>query len=441
MIFSLDVRRARKGDCLLLHYGTSARPALAMIDGGPASVYKPHLKPRLLEIRKKRKLPAGKPLPVDLLMVSHVDDDHIQGILDLTREEIERKSARQPRLLNVLGFWHNSFDALIGHTPDELTATFTAGLGAAAAGGGGLPDDAVDAVEEASEVEPEERTEVVRSGLKVLASIAQGHRLRLDAEALGFPLNPEFDGKLVMARKGAGAIDVPGGLKLTVAGPMQPELTALHKKHQDWLRDLKAKGKKPEDALAAYVDKSVPNLSSIVVLAEAEGKRMLLTGDARGDKVLKGLELVGLLKRRGKMKVDVLKVPHHGSAANLADDFFKRVVATHYVFSGDGEHGNPEREALEMLFRARKKEPFVVHLTYPIDELDAERKRDWEEAQARDRGRQAKNPAAKVRPDWSHETQSLGAFIEKTGLAPGQEIRIVPKTGPHVIDLLDPVGY
>ena len=53
------------------------------------------------------------------------------------------------------------------------------------------------------------------------------------------------------------------------------------------------------------------------------------------------------------MHVDVLKVPHHGSSNNLDDDFFERIIADHYVFSGDGEHGNPERETLEMLFKAR----------------------------------------------------------------------------------------
>ena len=51
MIFSLDVRRARKGDCLLLHFGTADKPGLVVIDGGPKGVYEPHLKPRLLEIR------------------------------------------------------------------------------------------------------------------------------------------------------------------------------------------------------------------------------------------------------------------------------------------------------------------------------------------------------------------------------------------------------
>ena len=53
------------------------------------------------------------------------------------------------------------------------------------------------------------------------------------------------------------------------------------------------------------------------------------------------------------MHVDLLKVPHHGSANNLDDDFFERITADHYVFSGNGEHGNPERETLEMLFDAR----------------------------------------------------------------------------------------
>jgi len=57
-----------------------------MIDGGPRGVYGAQLKPRLQAIRKARGLEANKPLDVDLLMVSHVDGDHIQGILDLTKE-------------------------------------------------------------------------------------------------------------------------------------------------------------------------------------------------------------------------------------------------------------------------------------------------------------------------------------------------------------------
>lgn len=433
MIFSLEVRRARKGDCLLLHYGSKDKPSLAVIDGGPSSVYGPHLKPRLEEIREARS--PGNPLPVDLLMISHVDDDHIRGILDLTREDIQAMDAYQPRLVKVLDFWHNSFDAIIGHKPAELTAAFTSQFGPAAAAGGGMSDAAEGQVEEKSPEEPE----VVQSGLKVLASIEQGFRLRLQADKLGYPLNPEFDGELILATEESEAVDMGGGLQFTVAGPMQPELLQLHKKHTEWLRKLKDQGMSPPEALAAYVDKSVPNLSSIVVLAEVGRKRMLLTGDARGDKILEGLELVGLLEEGGTMEVDVLKVPHHGSANNLDDEFFERIIAEHYVFSGNGEHGNPERKALEMLFAARGQEPLVVHLTYPVDEIDGERKKDWQKQQSREKARKLKNPSANVRPNWSAKKYGLVEFLGELKLAQGQLLNIVDEDAPHVINLLDPV--
>jgi len=425
MIFSLDVCRARKGDCLLLHFGSKDEPGIVMIDGGPSAVYGPHLKPRLMQIREARKLDNRTPLPVDLLMVSHVDDDHIQGILDLTREMIATKQAP---LLRVLSFWHNSFDDIIGQDPAELTAAVTAQFGAASLNGG-LPADAG--------VDSGESDEVICGSLKVLASIEQGHRLRGDAESLGFPRNPEFDGKLILAAKKA--VPVAEGLSFVVAGPMKPELKELQKKHDQWLKTLKDKS--PAESLAAYVDKSVTNLSSIVVLAEFGGKTILLTGDARGDKILQGLELVGALRKGGSMRVDVLKVPHHGSSNNLDLGFFERITASHYVFSGDGEHGNPERETMAMLFTARGAEPFEIHLTYPIAEIDAARKADWEKEQAKEKKRKAKGSKQPVRENWSAAKHSLAAFFEKTRLAEGQGIHTVDTKKPHVINLLDRLGY
>ena len=50
-------------------------------------------------------------------MVSHVDDDHIKGILDLTKEQ----RAKNPDVrLEVTSLWHNSFDDLLKTRPDEL---------------------------------------------------------------------------------------------------------------------------------------------------------------------------------------------------------------------------------------------------------------------------------------------------------------------------------
>jgi hypothetical protein len=434
MIFSLEVRRARKGDCLLLHFGSNDDPGLIIIDGGPKSVYKPHLKPRLEQIRTARGLSNQDSLPVDLLMVSHVDDDHIQGILDLTKELVEAQDERKPQLLRVLSFWHNSFDDIIDTKPEELTAAFRSQFGAAAVSGE-LPADAtIEVDDDAAEL----TEEIVIDNLKVLASIEQGYRLRIDAEKLDFPRNPEFDGKLIIATKDTESIDMGRGLTFTVAGPMKPEVEALRKKHDEWLRKLEEQGKSPPAALAAYVDKSVPNLSSLVLLAEAGGKRMLLTGDARGDKILKGLQLVGLLGGSDKstMHVDLLKVPHHGSSNNLERNFFKRITADHYVFSGNGEHGNPEREALKMLYDARGSAKFTVHLTYPVKDIDEGRRDDWKKEQNKEKNRKKKKPTTKVRPNWSPKIHCLEALFADRRV-PGGNISIVDPDTPHVIDLLD----
>jgi metallo-beta-lactamase superfamily protein len=417
MIFSLDVRRARKGDCLILHYGTKVKPGLVLIDGGPAQVYGPQLKPRLEEIRKARRLAEGEPLTVDLLMVSHIDDDHINGILELTHELVDAKAARRPQPFKVLNFWHNTFDDIIAGNPDELVASVKASFGAASLAG--EPDT--------EGLDPQTA--------KVLASVGQGLRLRDDARALGLRINSEFELKLVKA-SARRPKDLPGGLRLTVAGPMEDELLALQKEHADFLK----KAEKNKEAVASFTDSSVANLSSIVVLAEANGKRILLTGDARGDKILLGLEKVGLLSPDGKMKVDILKMPHHGSDRNMERIFLERVVADHYVFSGDGEHGNPERSTFQMLRDARQDNSFLIHLTYPLEEIDAGRKEDWKKEQTKEKARKIKNPRTQVRPNWSEKNNSLRTFFaDNPKLA--KKVTFVEKGKAHVIDLLDKVGF
>jgi hypothetical protein len=428
MLLSLDVIRAKEGDCLILHYGPKDKPRLALIDGGQSGVYQDFLKVRLQQVKDARGIGQNKQLPINLLMVSHMDDDHIVGILDLTRDLIQD----DPTFARVLGFWHNSFENIIGEVPEQLTAAFTAQV-AAASLEGSPPDLNLD-------VDLDDK--VLVPSLKLLASIKKGAKLRKDIiDGLGSELNVNFGGALIAAEENAEAVDVGGGLKFTVVGPMLPELKRLHAEHQAWLRGLAKDGKTPEEVLAAYADKSPTNLSSIVVLAEAEGKRILFTGDALGNKIMEGLELVGLIDKGGSLHVDILKVQHHGSSNNADVDFFQRITADHYVFSGNGDYGNPERETLDMLLRGRGEEDeYTIHLTYPVSEIDAAREATWEQAQASDRKKQLKNPNKEVRPDWSPEKQSLRAFF-KEHKEFAKRLSIVEDGEPHVIDLLDEVGF
>jgi glyoxylase-like metal-dependent hydrolase (beta-lactamase superfamily II) len=428
MLFSLDVIRAGEGDCSILHYGSKDDPRLVLIDGGPSGIYTDFLKVRLQQIKDERGIGATEQLPIKLLMVSHMDDDHLLGILDLTRDLIQD----DPTFAWVQSFWHNSFTNNIGDVPPQLTASFTASF--TASPGGVMPDLPLDVDRNEKEI---------TASLKLLASVKNGAKLRRDInnDRLRTELNPQFGGDLIMADEDTKALNIGNGLKFTVVGPMRRELERLHAKHQRWLVEMERDGKTGDDVLADYVDKSETNLSSIVVLAEAEGKRILFTGDALGNKVMKGMELVGLIDEGGSMHVDVLKVPHHGSDRNAALNFYQRITADHYIYSGDGQHGNPERQSFEWLLEARgEDDEYTIHLTYPISEIDVAREADWQAKQTEDRRRKLTNPSKVVRPDWSPEEQSLRAFF-KAHPKLARKRSIVALGEPHVIDLLEKLGF
>jgi beta-lactamase superfamily II metal-dependent hydrolase len=239
---------------------------------------------------------------------------------------------------------------------------------------------------------------------------------------------------LIVATPGSKAVDMGNGLKFTVVGPMLPAVEKLQTEYRKWLKKNPKAQRTTASALAALADDSPTNLSSIVVLAEANGKKVLFTGDALGEKILEGLELVGLVKKGESLRVDVLKVPHHGSDRNVTPEFFERVVADDYVFSGNGENGNPERATLEMLAAARGDADYRIHLTYPVDEIDVERQKDWNTKRDDEIKQRKTKPAKKVRPEWSDVENSLAAFLDDNPSV-HEKVLIVEKGTPHTIDL------
>ncbi len=147
-----------------------------------------------------------------------------------------------------------------------------------------------------------------------------------------------------MAQNKRVTFSLADGLKFHIVAPSLKRLEALH---ADWEKHVK---KNPTDAkVAAFADRSVANLSSIVVVADLEGKTMLLTGDARGDDILAGLTDAGFIAsaKKGKAHFDVIKMPHHGSSRNMTLDFLRRIAADHYVISANGEHDNPDAETVD----------------------------------------------------------------------------------------------
>ena len=345
-VFTLEALQAAHGDSLILHYGPLNKPRFIVIDGGPKGIFKLSLAPRLKAIQAAR---GGGVLEIRMLMVSHIDDDHITGVLDLTKmlRELDDSGTQLP--YDILTLWHNSFDDIAG----KVSASVGAQLFASAKPK--TPD-----------------------GAAIVASVAQGRQLRLDADALGLNMNTGFDDMLLF-KKASPSLNIGSDLKFTVLGPRQAELDALNKKWDKEVQALLAKKKKKKgqgggselgaadlQALAAeFVDNSIHNLSSVVVLAEFDGKRMLLTGDARGDFILESLREANLLKN-GKISIDIFKVPHHGSVRNAAAELFETIVADHYVFSADGRDGNPDPPTFDLIFKARPTGKYHLWLTNDV---------------------------------------------------------------------------
>jgi len=323
-MFSLEAIKAKHGDCLLLHWGSGNNHKVALIDGGPDTVYTKFLKPRLKQLVEER----GKG-ELDLTMVSHVDDDHINGILALARDIQEGDAPVDIGLL-----WHNSLEGLLD---EKITDGGTAQVTAAA--------NAVRAKSKDVWMQ------------QVLASVPQGQELFVFAKQhrISDTMNRPFS-PLIICRPNQKTEKI-AGLSVTVIAPAAAEVEALRKK---W-KQLRKKG-----ITAAFDDRSVYNLSSIVVLCEFETKRVLLTGDARGDKILKGLETKRLLKN-GKIHVDLLKIPHHGSQHNLTKKFFQQVTADIYVVSGDNvKFPNPHKDTMQWLADARGDDDYTIYCTYPL---------------------------------------------------------------------------
>jgi hypothetical protein len=103
------------------------------------------------------------------------------------------------------------------------------------------------------------------------------------------------------------------------------------------------------------MDKSIPNLASIMFLLETESRKILFTGDGLGHDIVDMLAKNKMLDKDGKIYIDVLKVPHHGSDRNSSLQFFDTVSAKYYIISANGRDDNPSYSTLKWIIESGKK--------------------------------------------------------------------------------------
>lgn len=357
-MFRLEMLPARCGDCLLLEYGPPGASRLVVIDGGlgeTAAV----LWNRLEGLRHER---GAETLEIELLVVTHIDNDHIVGIIELLE-------AAHPTL-KIHDIWFNGRPQLMG---------LPAAGSVAEHGGTGLPGDLLGGADAG--------TSSAAAALPTPADLLgprQGDALSglLAARKLPWNAHPLWQGRAIMVSEQAAlpTITLGGGLQLTVLGPTFPR---LYKLCQGWLDVLGGSdeapaasgGTGPADLLgrgdtwppswqdAVSGDTSAANGSSIMLLAEHAGRAILLAGDGYAPDLAQALER--LRQERGlgeaRLPLDAFKLAHHGSAKNLDAAVLGKIDCSRYLISTDGStHKHPDHQALLRILRHAPRRPELL---------------------------------------------------------------------------------
>ena len=350
---------ALNGDCFLIRGGR----ANVLIDGGYAATFEGHLLPELTQIARE-----GQRL--DLLVATHIDQDHILGIIAL----LEANGPAVPRtILEIDAIWFNSLRCLASRVSATLPAEAKQ-LVSALARQGFQPRPIVGTVNQIS----------AKQGSSLGALIRRCHYAWNGA-----------DGNAGI-REDTARANLASDVFVRVLGPTQQRLDELHR---FWVNALTKRGYQGpfgsnDDLDEAFEmtcnrapalksskttkisaasnrtldevyesDKSLPNGSSISLLMTFEGARMLFLADAWAEDTVEAMKK---LQAEGEsLLFDAIKISHHGSLQNTSPELLTLIDApVYFVSSNGGTHGHPDIEVLKAIVDRPAAFTRTLHLNY-----------------------------------------------------------------------------
>lgn len=331
----IEILPARAGDCILIEF--IKEDYRILLDGGYVETYHKYLRKKLKKIREQGK-------KINLLVITHIDSDHIGGIVALLKEN---GSALNPKIIEIDEVWYNAFNHMNPEKVQKNEISYTLEL-----------------MLKANVAE----TETEQSFGKKDISMLQGNTVvKLLVEGR-YKWNSLWDGKAVCITNGEYKY-LTDNICCRLLNPGEKELQNLAK---EWIKKLKSTVKNvvfSEDILfseafesffkyntqyetkvknisfsseyeenkidwsswieswSGQIDESKTNRSSIAFILEYQGKKLLFPGDCP----------IQLFYDKLPNKIDVVKLPHHGSEKNINKEFIKNTEVEFYILSTDGK--------------------------------------------------------------------------------------------------------
>ncbi len=113
-------------------------------------------------------------------------------------------------------------------------------------------------------------------------------------------------------------------------------------------------------------DTSPTNKSSLCFLIEHGDKRALCLGDCYASTVISWLDTCNIQR----LKVDAVKISHHGSKNNTSMELLDRLDCPIYMISTNGNsHGHPNLETLARIVEANKSKTTRIIINYQLENI------------------------------------------------------------------------
>lgn len=261
---------------------------------------------------------------IDLLIITHVDDDHIGGILKyFASNEFDSNIIKK--------VWFNSGKLINEHFQKNLEN------------------------ENLQELDEFETT---------YTSINQGVTFESKLES-----NSLWDKKLIKA-----GCDVfhEFGVKFTILSPDEKRLRKLLIKWEtEYPSTLTSESTDYDMSFKELLlddnfkeDSSIHNGSSIAFILEIEAKKMLFLGDSYPSVVVDNLNKLGYSKEN-KLTVDFVKLSHHASKANTSSELLESIDCKKFIVLTNGDyHRLPNKTTFARIYNSNKEAE--LYFNYPF---------------------------------------------------------------------------
>lgn len=298
-----------------------------LIDGGIRLTYQGKGKKKKIEYGELKKFideikKEGK--IIDLLILTHIDDDHIAGILEWFNNDPEAHKV-------IREVWFNSGRLIAKYLKNTKN-----------------PD----------------LDHWIRSRKSTDTSIKQGIEFGKYIKAKKI-WNPE----IILQ----GMTTSRFGADFKFLSPNKEKLETLLKNWRIKDSSLNTSSKKNDYKLSLEthiqkdkfkIDKAYPNGSSIAFILTYEKKRYLFLGDSHPDVIIEGLQHFGFSKKK-KLSAELVKLSHHGSQGNTSAALLEHINSDAFIISTNGrQHEHPHKQFLARLINC--KPGCTLFFNYPV---------------------------------------------------------------------------